>query len=112
MAQHKVFDISHILKFEITYLNHIWKYKLTLLFKIEKLWLVVNIIEVKLITPIAIEIDVGAKTLFALGAKSITNWGKDIIYVSQLECLDNSFVSHVQSCTNVQYGLERINTNI
>jgi hypothetical protein len=26
--------------------------------------------------------------------------------------LDNSFISHVQTCTNIQYGFERINTNI
>ncbi len=78
----------------------------------EKLWLLVNRIEAKLITPIAIEIDVGEKSLLALGAKSITNGGKDIIYVSQLLCLDNSFISHVQTCTNIQYGFERINTNI
>jgi hypothetical protein len=42
----------------------------------KKLWLVVNRIEVKLITPIAIKIDVGEKTLLALGAKSTTNGGK------------------------------------
>ncbi len=76
MAQHKVFDISHICKFERTYLNHIWKYKLTLLFKMEKLWLVVNGTKMKLITPIATEIDVNAKTLPKLGARSNTNWGE------------------------------------
>jgi hypothetical protein len=42
----------------------------------EKLWFVVNKIEMKLITPIAIEIDVGVRTLHALGARSIINWGK------------------------------------
>lgn len=96
MAQHKVFDISHICKFERIYLNRIWKYKLTLLFKMEKLWLVVNGTKMKLITPIVVEIDVSAKTLPALGARNNTNGGKDIIYVSQLLCLDNSPISHVQ----------------
>ncbi len=76
MAQHKVFDISHICKFERIYLNHIWKYKLTLLFKMEKLWLVVNGTKMKFTTPIVIEIDVGVRTLLTLGARSNTNWGE------------------------------------
>jgi hypothetical protein len=35
----------------------------------------VNRIEMKLITLIAIEVDVSVRTLLALGARSIINWG-------------------------------------
>jgi hypothetical protein len=53
-------DISHIFKFNWSYFN-ILKHRLILIFKIEKLWSIVDGIEPKPINPTQVQINTNAK---------------------------------------------------
>jgi len=92
-------DISHVAKFDGTLYN-IWVHRLTLILKAEKLWNIVNGTVPKPLAPTAAQIPAGTTILPAIGAGSISEWEeRDAVSLTIINnCLDNSVISHVQSC--------------
>ena len=108
MTTHKV-DISHIPKFNGSYFN-IWKHRLTLSFKAEKLWPIVNGTQRLPVAPTAAEVAAGANALPLTGAGSINLWEEqDALALTIINnCLENSVVSHIQSCTTSHLAWSRL----
>jgi hypothetical protein len=92
-------DTSCVTKFDGTFHN-IWVHRLTLILKAEKLRNIVNGTVPTPIAPTAAQIPAGTPTLPAIGAGIINEWEeKDTVSLTIINnCLDNSVISHVQSC--------------
>jgi hypothetical protein len=99
MSTHKV-DISHVTKFNGSYFN-IWKHRLTLIFKAEKLWPIVSGTQHLPMVVTTAEITTRIFVLPRTGARSISMWeDQDTLALTIINnCLENSIVSHIQSCT-------------
>ena len=108
MSTHKI-DISHVTKFNGSYFN-IWKHRLTLIFKAEKLWPLVSGNQHLPVAPTAAELAAGALALPLTGAGSISMWeDQDAIALTIINnCLENSVVSHIQSCTTSHLAWSRL----
>lgn len=71
-------DISHIFKFNGSYFN-ILKHKLILIFKIKKLWSIVDGTEPKPINPTQVQIDTSAKHDLPQEQGAQLYWKKEIL---------------------------------
>jgi hypothetical protein len=71
-----------------------------LIFKAEILWPLVNGTKPKPITPTTPQITIGTHSLLAIGVGIINAWEEGYLISLTLinNCLDNTILSHVQSC--------------
>ena len=108
MSTHKV-DISHVTKSNGSYFN-IWKHRLTLIFKAQKLWPIVSGTQHLSVVVTTADIAARIPALPQTGAGSISMWeDQDTLALTIINnCLENSIVSHIQSCTTSHLAWSRL----